>query len=88
MNEAGAVTNDAERGVSFYIWPYNPEYILHVQDTAGDENWHLYATHLSTLETRDLTPFEAIHARVLGITRLKRNEFSSRRGRRLLSPIE
>ena len=68
MNEAGAVTNDAERGVSFYIWPYNPEYILHVQDTAGDENWHLYATHLSTLETKDLTSFEAIHARVLGLS--------------------
>lgn len=68
IGEARAVTNDRERGISFYIWPYNPDYLLHLQDTAGDENWHLYATHLGTLETRDLTPFEAIHARVLALS--------------------
>ena len=68
IDEAKPATNDQERGVPFYIWPYNSDYILHVQDEAGDENWHLYATHLITLETRDLTPYEDIHARVLALS--------------------
>ena len=68
LDEARAVTNDTERGIFFYIWPYNPDYILHIQDTAGDENWHLYATHLDTNETRDLTPLDTIHARVLALS--------------------
>ncbi len=68
IDEAKPVTWDVERGISFYIWPYNSDYILHLQDTAGDENWHLFATHLVTLETRDLTPYEDIHARVLALS--------------------
>ena len=68
VDQARPVTKDRVRGIPFYIWPYNPDYILHLQDTAGDENWHLYATHLATLETEDLTPFEDIHARVLALS--------------------
>ena len=68
VDQAKPVTNDRVMGIPFYIWPYNSDYILHLQDTAGDENWHLYATHLATLETEDLTPFEDIHARVLALS--------------------
>ena len=68
VDEAKPVTNDQVRGIPFYIWPYNSDYILHLQDMEGDENWHLYATHLVTLETEDLTPFEDIHARVLALS--------------------
>ncbi len=68
IEEAIAITSDTERGIFFYMWPYNPDYVLHIQDTAGDENWHLFATHLETLETRDLTPFDSIHARVLALS--------------------
>ena len=68
VDEARPVTRDSDRGISFYIWPYKPDYILYLQDVAGDENWHLYSTHLDTLETRDLTPYEDIHARVLTLS--------------------
>ncbi len=68
IDEARPVTQDVRRGIPFYIWPYNSDFILHLQDTAGDENWHLFATHLGTLETRDLTPYDCIHARVLSIS--------------------
>ena len=68
IGEAKAVTKGTARGISFYVWPFNSEYILYLQDTAGDENWHLYATHLVTLDTRDLTPFKDIHARMLSLS--------------------
>ena len=55
-------------GIGFYVWPYNPDQILHLQATAGDEHWRLFATHLDTSETRDLTPFEGIHSRLLALS--------------------
>ncbi len=68
LDEAKPVTRDVGRGVSFYIWPYRSDYILYLQDLGGDENWHLFATNLLTLETRDLTPHEGIQARVLALS--------------------
>src|SRR6266516_618083 len=52
------VTQDKERGIRFYTWSADNKHILYVQDSGGNENWHLYATNLETHETRDLTPFE------------------------------
>ena len=68
IDEAKSVTRDEQRGISFYIWPYRSDYILYLQDAAGDENWHLFATNLLTLETRDLTPYEDVQARVLALS--------------------
>lgn len=59
------VTADTKRGVRQYTWQYDEESILYLQDKDGDENWHIYQTHLQTGETRDLTPFENITASIL-----------------------
>jgi dipeptidyl aminopeptidase/acylaminoacyl peptidase len=60
------VTQDTERGVRFYAWAADNRHILYIQDVKGDENWRLYATDLHSGETRDLTPFENVQARVVG----------------------
>src|SRR5262245_18412725 len=59
------VTKDEERGVRFYTWANDGKHILYLQDIGGNENWRLYATNLETRETRDLTPFEHVQARLI-----------------------
>jgi dipeptidyl aminopeptidase/acylaminoacyl peptidase len=59
------VTKDEERGIRFYAWAADNKHILYLQDVAGNENWRLYATNLESGETRDLTPFENVHAQVV-----------------------
>jgi len=61
---AEPVTNDTGRGTRFYLWAYTNEHILYLQDKGGDENWRVYATEIETRETRDLTPFHDVAARI------------------------
>lgn len=56
------VTADHKRGIRQFSWQYGDEYILYIQDKDGDENWHLYQTHLATQTTKDLTPYEGVKA--------------------------
>ena len=62
IQDARPVTQDTDRGIRLYFWTYNPGYIMYVQDREGDENWHVYATDVESGETRDLMPFEGVHA--------------------------
>jgi dipeptidyl aminopeptidase/acylaminoacyl peptidase len=58
------VTDDRERGIRQFFWGPDNRRILYLQDRGGDENWRLYDVDLSRGETRDLTPFEGVQARV------------------------
>jgi dipeptidyl aminopeptidase/acylaminoacyl peptidase len=58
------VTDDRDRGIRSFFWAHDNQHILYEQDTGGDENWRLYATDLTTGETKDCTPFEGVQARV------------------------
>ncbi|MFP4113440.1 MAG: S9 family peptidase [Spirochaetales bacterium] len=64
LEAAKPVTHDATRGIRFFAWAFTSNHILHIQDKGGDENWRLYATDLVTGDTRDLTPFENVQARI------------------------
>jgi dipeptidyl aminopeptidase/acylaminoacyl peptidase len=61
------VTNDPKRGIRLYFWAYDGKHLLYLQDTAGDENFHLHAIDITTadLADRDLTPHPGV--RVQGI---------------------
>jgi dipeptidyl aminopeptidase/acylaminoacyl peptidase len=63
------VTNDRDRGIRTYFWGHDGESILYLQDTGGDEDWHLFRVDLTTKETSDLTPFEHVQAQVLEYTK-------------------
>ena len=52
------VTKDRSTGIRMFFWSEDNQRILYLQDTDGDENYHLYAVDLATDESRDLTPFE------------------------------
>jgi dipeptidyl aminopeptidase/acylaminoacyl peptidase len=61
------VTSDKKRGVRNYFWQQDSQHILFLQDEGGNENWHIYQTDLTSKETRDLTPFEKVQARVVAV---------------------
>jgi dipeptidyl aminopeptidase/acylaminoacyl peptidase len=63
--DARKVTSDEKRGIRSYFWAHDGKHLLYLQDTGGDENYHLLATELATGKTRDLTPFPGV--RVQGV---------------------
>ena len=74
---ARAVTDDTDRGIRMFGWAWDGRHLLYVQDAGGDENWRLYDVDLVTAERRDLTPFEKIHAQIIGSTSGARPRCSS-----------
>ena len=71
---ARAVTDDTDRGIRMFGWAWDGRHLLYVQDVGGDENWRLYDVDLVTGERRDLTPFEKIHAQIIGSSKRRRTE--------------
>ncbi|HVI04950.1 MAG TPA: S9 family peptidase, partial [Sphingomicrobium sp.] len=59
------VTREAHRPIFLYRWAEDAQHILYLQDSDGDENWHVYAVDLKTKIVRDLTPFQGVKAQNL-----------------------
>ncbi|MHC4235672.1 MAG: S9 family peptidase, partial [Planctomycetota bacterium] len=68
------VTKDRKRGIRYYFWAQNNKQVLYVQDKGGDENYHVYAVDLDTLNERDLTPFENVRAQIVAVEQKFPNE--------------
>ena len=66
--QAKAVTQDKARGIRSYFWSYNPDTLLYLRDSGGDEDFHLYAVDLKTGQAKDLTPFPKTTAQVAGLS--------------------
>jgi dipeptidyl aminopeptidase/acylaminoacyl peptidase len=71
---ARPVTEDADRGIRAFAWARDGQHVLYVQDVGGDENWRLYDVDPQSLARRDLTPFEGIHAQIIGTSRRRPDE--------------
>ncbi|MBZ8181890.1 S9 family peptidase [Oscillatoria salina] len=63
------LTNDKKRGIRMYFWTYNPEQLIYLQDSDGDENFHLYSVNINTNIVRDLTPFQGVKAQPIEFDR-------------------
>ncbi len=63
------VTNDRDRGIRTYFWGHDGQSIFYLQDTGGDEDWHLFRVDLKAKQTSDLTPFDHVQAQVLEYTK-------------------
>jgi dipeptidyl aminopeptidase/acylaminoacyl peptidase len=66
---ARPVTSDTDRGIRSYTWAADGRHLIYLQDSGGDENWHLHIVDPETGDDRDATPFDGVQARVLGISR-------------------
>ena len=71
---ARPVTEDTDRGIRSFAWARDGRHVLYVQDVGGDENWRLYDVDPESLERRDLTPFEGIHATIIGTSKRRPDE--------------
>ena len=66
---ARPVTSDTDRGIRSYSWAADGRHLIYLQDSGGDENWHLHIVDPESGADRDATPFDGVQARVLGISR-------------------
>lgn len=65
---AKPVTRDTGRGIQVFFWAYTNKHILYLQDKNGDENWRIYSVDLTTDQTKDLTPFEGVQAKIYKVS--------------------
>jgi dipeptidyl aminopeptidase/acylaminoacyl peptidase len=68
-DQAVVVTNDTDRGIRTFAWAHDNKHLLYLQDIGGDENWRLYDVDLTTMQHRDLTPFDGTQAQVVAMER-------------------
>jgi dipeptidyl aminopeptidase/acylaminoacyl peptidase len=69
--QAVCVTQDSRRGIRTFRWTDDPRWLLYLQDTDGNEDWHLYRVDLNAPEAPavDLTPMER-GSRVMGMEKM------------------
>ena len=67
VGEARQLTQDPKRGIRFYLWTYDPQQLVYVQDADGDENFHLYAVNIHTGDVRNLTPFPGVRVQLIDL---------------------
>jgi dipeptidyl aminopeptidase/acylaminoacyl peptidase len=68
--EAEQVTRDTVRGIRYHEWTEDGQRLIYVQDSGGDENWHVFLVELATRKVTDLTPYPGV--RVDGVTLRRR----------------
>lgn len=61
------LTDDQKRGIRMYFWTYSPQQLIYLQDSDGDENFHLYLVNIQSNIVRDLTPFQNVKAQVVDL---------------------
>lgn len=61
------LTADKKRGIQEYFWSYNNKQLMFLQDSNGDENWHLHIIDISSKNVRNLTPYKGIQAQIIAL---------------------
>ncbi|KPK85735.1 MAG: peptidase S9 [Phycisphaerae bacterium SM23_33] len=59
------ITADEKRGIRSYFWAYDGAHLVYLQDSDGDENYHLYGVNVQSGSVRDLTPFAGAQANLV-----------------------
>ena len=67
------VTADRRRGIRTYLWAQDDRTLLYLQDSDGDENYHLYGVDLISGNVRDLTPFQGVRAAPINVSQKVRD---------------
>jgi dipeptidyl aminopeptidase/acylaminoacyl peptidase len=67
-DKARPITNDQKRGIRQHFWAFDSKHVLFIQDTGGDENWHVYSVDVASGSQKDLTPYKDVAAQVVGLS--------------------
>ncbi len=68
LDAARPITNDQKRGIRQHFWAYDNRHVLYLQDTDGDENYHLYAVDVVSGGEKDLTPYKDVRAELVDLS--------------------
>ena len=74
ITAAKVITDDNSRGIRSYVWLYDNEHLLYLQDNKGDENFRVYSKNIHTNITKLLTPENGVKASISGISHKFPNE--------------
>jgi dipeptidyl aminopeptidase/acylaminoacyl peptidase len=66
--KAQAVTQETSWDVRAWWWAFGGDRVLFARDREGDENAHVCVVDLGKKETKDLTPFEGVHAELVRLS--------------------
>ena len=72
--DAHPVTEDADRGIRTYFWADDGRHLVYLQDTGGDEDWHVHVVDPDSGDVRDVTPFTGVQGRIIGRSRRRPEE--------------
>lgn len=67
QEDGKTVTADKRRGIRMYNWAKDNRTLLYLQDSDGDENYHIYGADLSSGNVRDYTPFQGVRAELVDL---------------------
>jgi dipeptidyl aminopeptidase/acylaminoacyl peptidase len=61
------VTTDTYRGIRFFTWAEDSQTLLYLQDSGGDENFHVWGINamIAGSVAKDLTPYDGVKAQNL-----------------------
>ncbi|HET9622707.1 MAG TPA: S9 family peptidase [Kofleriaceae bacterium] len=68
LDQARPVTSDATRPIRNYTWAMSSRYVMYLQDTGGDENYHVFRVDLRDGKTTDLTPYPGARVAIEKLT--------------------
>ena len=71
LDQAKPITSDAKRPIRIYFWAYTNKHIVYMQDTAGDENFHVFRADIADGKTTDITPYKGARATVQALSHKK-----------------
>ncbi|HEV3083405.1 MAG TPA: S9 family peptidase [Gemmataceae bacterium] len=66
-DDARPVSADKKRGIRIYFWAYTNDHVLYLQDSDGDEDYHVYCVDLPRGQTKDLTPYKKVRAMIVEV---------------------
>lgn len=71
--EPRVLTDDRKGNIATFVWTYADNTLLYLQDTDGNEEYHVYILDVLTGFSRDLTPFEGVRAMVSAVSAKNRD---------------
>jgi len=74
ISQAKAITSDTKRGIRKYLWGFDNQHILYVQDNDGDENHRIYSKNIITDKEILLTPETGVRAELIQANYIFPNE--------------
>lgn len=72
--EGRLITHDMGRGIRSYMWCYDNNHILYMQDEKGDENFRIYSYDIKSNKSTLITPSRGVRASIAGASINKPSE--------------